>query len=95
VPVDSTPALLESTYLADRELLKQCSLVFAVPIGRDPGTLVEVGMAIETGIPVVVYDPERENANTMVMAGTQHYSADLDSCLNAVFTILAGARKHD
>jgi nucleoside 2-deoxyribosyltransferase len=93
VPVDSAPSLLERTYLADRELLKQCSLVFAVPTGRDPGTLVEIGMAIETGIPVVVYDPVRENANTMVIAGAQHYSADLDSCLNAVFTILAGARK--
>jgi nucleoside 2-deoxyribosyltransferase len=93
VPMNSTPAVLQSTYQADRELLKQCSLLFAVPTGRDPGTLVEIGMAIEASIPVVVYDPERENANTMVMAGTQHYSADLDSCLNAVFTILAGVRK--
>jgi len=65
--------------------------LFAVPTGRDPGTLVEVGIAIEASIPVVVYDPARENANTMVIAGAEHYSADLDACLNAVFQILSGA----
>jgi len=73
--------------------LKQCALLFAVPTGRDPGTLVELGVAIEAGVPVVVYDPAGENANTMVMAGAQHYSRDLDSCLNAVFKILSGAEQ--
>jgi nucleoside 2-deoxyribosyltransferase/sugar/nucleoside kinase (ribokinase family) len=90
LPVGSDPAVLQRTYRADYELLKQCALLFAVPTGRDPGTLVEVGIAIEAGIPVVVYDPAHENANTMVMAGA-HYSADLDGCLNAVFQILSGA----
>jgi nucleoside 2-deoxyribosyltransferase len=70
-------------------MLEECSLVFAVPTGRDPGTLVEIGMAIEKDIPVVVYDPGSENMNTMVMAGAVHYSSDLDSCLNAVFTALS------
>jgi nucleoside 2-deoxyribosyltransferase len=93
VPVGSSPAVLLNVYQADHDLLRQCALVFAVPTGRDPGTLVEVGIAIEAGIPVVVYDPIGENTNTMVMAGTQHYSADLDSCLNSVFTLLSGAEK--
>jgi hypothetical protein len=39
-------------------------------------------------IPVVVFDPTGENANTMVMAGANHYSRDMDSCLNAVFRLL-------
>jgi len=91
LPADSNPAVLQGTYDADYDLLKQCSLVFAVPTGRDPGSLVEVGIAIEAGIPVVVYDPVVENKNTMVMAGARHYSEDLDSCLNAVFGILSGA----
>ena len=85
----SSPALLQQTYQADYVLLKQCALVFAVPTGRDAGALVEIGIAIEVGVPVVVYDPGRENANTMIVAGTQHYSTDLDSCLNAVFRILS------
>lgn len=90
LPPDSGYADLMSTYHKDYSLLKKCSLVFSVPIGRDPGTLVEVGIAIEAGIPVVVYDPGAENSNTMVMAGARHYSTDLDSCLNAVFMILSG-----
>jgi nucleoside 2-deoxyribosyltransferase len=93
VPAGSSPAVLLNVYQADHDLLRQCALVFAVPTGRDPGTLVEVGIAIEAGIPVVVYDPVGENTNTMVMAGAQHYSADLDSCLNSVFTLLSGAEK--
>jgi nucleoside 2-deoxyribosyltransferase len=91
LPADSDPAMLQRTYRADYELLKKCALVFAVPTARDPGTLVEVGIAIEADIPVVVYDPSRDNANTMVMAGAEHYSSDLDGCLNAVFRILSVA----
>lgn len=88
LPRGSDAGKLQSTYKADYDLLKQCQLVFAVPTRRDPGTLVELGLAIEAGIPAVVFDPDGENANTMVMAGPAHYSADLDSCLNAVFSIL-------
>jgi nucleoside 2-deoxyribosyltransferase len=88
----SDAATLQKTYEADYDLLKQCALVFAVPTGRDPGTLVEIGLAIGAGIPVVVFDPTRENANTMVMAGASHYSGDLDSCLNAAFSLLGEER---
>ena len=92
LPAGAEPARLQHTYQADYKLLKECALLFGVPTGRDPGTLVEIGIAIEAGIPVVVYDPAGENANTMVMAGAQHYSADLDSCLNAVFSIISRAK---
>jgi nucleoside 2-deoxyribosyltransferase len=91
LPPAAPPAMLQSTYRSDYELLKKCALVFAVPTGRDPGTLVEIGIAIEAGIPVVVYDPAGQNANTMVMAGADCYSSDLDQCLNSVFRILSGA----
>jgi nucleoside 2-deoxyribosyltransferase len=88
LPKGSDAAMLQKTFKADYDLLKECRLVFAVPTGRDPGTLVEIGLAIAANIPVVVFDPPRENANTMVMAGSAHYSGDLDSCLNAVFRLL-------
>jgi nucleoside 2-deoxyribosyltransferase len=93
LPSGSNPTAVQDTFQADYDLLKQCALLFAVPTARDPGTLVEIGLAIEAGVPVVVYDPAGENANTMVMAGAQHYSRDLDSCLNAVFRILSGAEQ--
>jgi nucleoside 2-deoxyribosyltransferase len=79
-------------YHCDRELLKECDAVFAVPLGRDPGTLVEVGMAIELNKPVITFDPRQENDNTMVMAGSAVYSTDLDACLNGVFQVLANLR---
>lgn len=80
---------LQQTYDKDYELLKECDMVFAVPLERDPGTLVEIGMAIALGKPVVTFDPRGENNNTMVMRGSIVYSATLDDCLNATFNILA------
>ncbi|WP_429363519.1 nucleoside 2-deoxyribosyltransferase [Paraburkholderia sp. GAS32] len=83
---------LRRTYLMDCQLLKECDAVFAVPLDRDPGTLVEIGMAIEMGKPVITYDPRKENENTMVVVGSSVYSADLDACLNGTFDALAKLR---
>ncbi|EXI99524.1 nucleoside 2-deoxyribosyltransferase [Burkholderia pseudomallei] len=80
------------TYHLDCQLLKECDAVFAVPLARDPGTLVEIGMAIEMGKPVITYDPRHENENTMVVVGSSVYSADLDVCLNGTFDALAKLR---
>ncbi len=92
LPAGSSDAALRITYQADCDLLRGCDLVFAIPTCRDPGTLVEVGLAISANIPVVVFDAARENANTMVMAGAAHYSNNLDACLNAVFSLLSARR---
>jgi nucleoside 2-deoxyribosyltransferase len=89
LPPNSGAAAMRSVYEKDCELLKNCELVFAVPTDRDPGTLVEIGLAIEAGIPVVTYDPDSKNNNTMVIAGSSYYSADLDACLNATFQLLS------
>ncbi|WP_227590651.1 nucleoside 2-deoxyribosyltransferase [Cereibacter sphaeroides] len=89
-----TPAEdLRSYYDRDVELLRRCSLVFAVPLNRDPGTLVEIGLAIAAGTPVVTYDPRQENNNTMVICGSDAYSDDLDQCLNSTFELLAKLRE--
>lgn len=79
---------LASFFFKDVELLRECAAVFAIPIDRDPGTLVEMGMAMEMGKPVITYDPRHENRNTMVVHGSNSYSADLDISLNAVFEAL-------
>ena len=92
LPPDTDLIMLGATYRKDVELLKACQLVFAVPSARDPGTLVEIGLAIAWGIPVVVYDPAAECANTMVIAGSKCYSRSLDACLNATFICLSQVR---
>jgi nucleoside 2-deoxyribosyltransferase len=90
--VGADQGALQQTYRADYDLLKACSLVFAVPTGRDPGTLVELGIAIEASIPTVVYDPADECNNTMVIGGASFYSRELDLCLNATFSLLGEKR---
>lgn len=85
-------ATLTDTYNKDYELLMDCDVVFAIPLERDPGTLVEVGMAIAMGKPVITYDPRNENDNTMVIVGSVVYSPVLEECLNGVFLALAKLR---
>ena len=80
---------LSSYYFSDVQLLRECVAVFAIPIERDPGTLVEIGIAIEMGKPVVTFDPRNENRNTMVARGSASYSSDLDLCLNGLFDALS------
>lgn len=89
LPPHSSGEDLRQTYDKDYQLLKECDMVFAVPLERDPGTLVEIGMAIAIGKPVVTFDPRGENNNTMVMCGSDVYSATLDDCLNGTFNALA------
>jgi nucleoside 2-deoxyribosyltransferase len=83
---------MRATYLGDLGLLEECDLVFALPLERDPGTLIEIGLALAAKKPVITYDPLKENANTMVMAGSTVYSDKLDTCLNGLFEALSRLR---
>lgn len=83
---------MRAAYLGDLSLLEECDLVFALPLGRDPGTLVEIGMALAGKKPVITYDPLKENTNTMVMAGSTVYSDTLDTCLNGLFEAMSKLR---
>ena len=89
---DSMMYEMRAAYLGDLSLLEECDLVFALPLGRDPGTLVEIGMALAGKKPVITYDPFKENANTMVMAGSTVYSDKLDTCLNGLFEAMSKLR---
>jgi nucleoside 2-deoxyribosyltransferase len=92
-PKNAAHAQLSQIYFEDVALLERCAAVFAVPLYRDPGTLVEIGMAIAMGKPVITFDPRNENNNTMVMCGSRHYSRDLDQCLGGLFTELSRLRR--
>ncbi len=89
LPLGSDPALLQLTFRSDVALLDQCEAVFAVPLARDPGTLVEIGIAIAREQPVITFDPRHENNNTMVSGGSATYSDDLDTCLNGLFVAIS------
>ncbi|EMG6784648.1 nucleoside 2-deoxyribosyltransferase [Vibrio cholerae] len=76
-------------YEDDCELINLCDVIFAIPLQRDPGTLVEIGIGLAKGIPVITYDPNRENDNNMIVTGSNKYSSDLDECLNHLYVELS------
>ena len=89
---NSSVAKMQPVYVADLALLQECDFVFALPLGRDPGTLVELGIALASDKPVITYDPLSENINTIVILGSTVYSHDLDICLNGVFDVMSKLR---
>ena len=94
-PISSKSSELMQYYSNDIKLIHECKIVLAIPLQRDPGTLVEVGMAITLNKPVVTYDPRRENDNTMVICGSTVYSDNFDICLNGIFESLSKMRKFE
>jgi hypothetical protein len=67
------------------QLLDECQLMVAVFLYEDPGTLVEIGIACERNMPVVVYDPYRRARNLMLIQLPALVSASLDEVVSAVF----------
>lgn len=92
LPLGSTDAVLHQTFAADVALLAECEMVFAIPLERDPGTLIEMGMAMALNKPVITFDPRKQNNNTMVVGGSESYSDDLDTSLNALFVTISKLR---
>jgi hypothetical protein len=55
--LNATVQRRQSLCEADLRLLDECKLMLAVLLYDDPGTLIEIGIAVERGIPVIVFDP--------------------------------------
>ena len=92
LPPQSSIEEMAAIYRGDTDLLEACDVVFALPLERDPGTLVEIGLALAMRKPVVTYDPLKENTNTMVMGGSTIYSEIFDTCLNGLFETMSKLR---
>lgn len=70
--------------VAEQDLvgLRECSSVFAVIDGSDPGTVFEAGYATAMRIPVVCYAEQRETDVWKMLAGTgAEFHPDLSSAL--------------
>lgn len=72
-------------YSADMELLNRCNMLVAVLLYYDPGTLIEIGMAIQKGLPTIVYDPYDMAENCMLTESPTLVSSDLDTIISKVF----------
>lgn len=72
-------------FCADMKLLSECNMLIAVLLYNDPGTLLEIGLAAQKGIPTLVYDPEGMADNCMLTELPTLVSNDLDKIIAKVF----------
>lgn len=70
---------------ADLALLNKCSVLVAVMLYDDPGTLIEVGLALERKLPVIIFDPYRKVRNPMLTELATTVSSTLDGVVAALF----------
>ena len=73
-------------FCADMSLLGECNMLIAVLLYNDPGTLIEIGLAAQRGIPTLVYDPNKIADNCMLTELPTLISCDMDEILAKVFT---------
>jgi nucleoside 2-deoxyribosyltransferase len=73
-------------FCADMSLFGECNMLIAVLLYNDPGTLIEIGLAAQRGIPTLVYDPNRIADNCMLTELPTLVSSDLDEIISKVFT---------
>jgi nucleoside 2-deoxyribosyltransferase len=94
VPVGAPARRKRRAFEDDVRLLKDCQALIAVLPFDDPGTLVEIGIAHQMGIPVLVYDPCGRVSNLMVSQLAEVMATDLDVLLNEFFRVMSsGALK--
>lgn len=80
---------------ADLKLLDECELLLAVMLFDDPGTLIEVGIAAERGVPVIVYDPYDRARNVMLRCVPNLVSSDPSAVVTEVFRAIGEAHARD
>lgn len=73
-------------FSADMTLLNKCNMLLAVLLDNDPGTLIEIGMAVQRGMLAIVYDPYGMADNCMLTESPALVSSDLDEVVSKVFT---------
>ena len=60
-------------------------MLIAVLLYNDPGTLIEIGLAAQRGLPTLVYDPFNLAENCMLTELPTLVSNDMDVIMSKVF----------
>jgi len=84
---DASAARKADLCAADLDLMDECYMLLAVLIANDPGTLIEIGIAVERRMPVVVYDPYERAENLMLTQLPEIVSSSLDCVISQVFRL--------
>jgi nucleoside 2-deoxyribosyltransferase len=88
------PARRQALCDADLKLLEECCIMVAVPLYDDPGTMVEIGIAVQRRMPVIVYDPYGRADNLMLTQLPDLVTTSLDEAISGVFRYSAsGGRR--
>lgn len=74
-------------YQNDLRILNECIIMIAVLLYNDPGTLVEIGIASERNIPVLLFDPYNIATNCMLTHSCKVISNSLDEIISEVYQI--------
>lgn len=75
----------QELFSKDMKLLDDCSILLAILLNNDPGTLIEIGIAAERGIPTIIYDPYKISNNCMLTQIPDLLSSDKDEILCEIF----------
>ena len=85
ITVESTTEERSMIAAADIQLLKKCEILLAIPIFDDPGTYIEIGIAYQMGIPVIIYTPNQIINNLLTDELPTLVSSNLDEVISEVF----------
>lgn len=83
--IDASKERRESLFTKDMELLNECQIMLAVILYDDPGTYIEMGLASNFHLPLIVYDPYKQATNCMLTELPLLISHDLDEIIAELF----------
>ena len=75
----------QKLFQTDMALIDSCQIMLAVLLYNDPGTLIEIGVAAEKGMPVLVYDPYSIAENCMLTEIPNVVSTSADQIISEIF----------
>jgi len=82
---DDTLQQKQQFYDNDIKLIDECCIVICVLLYNDPGTLVEIGIASEKQIPVLLYDPYNIAKNCMLTHSCSIVTNNMDEIISETF----------
>lgn len=89
--IDADKDERQMLFASDMKMLDECQILVAVLLDNDPGTLIEIGLAVERKIPVLVYDPKKIANNLMLTELPDLVSDNLDEIICSIFINAAKA----
>ena len=89
---DTSPSDAQRMYEGDLSMISSCAMMIGVPLTFDAGMFVEIGMAVERGMPTVLYDPHNRINNLFTTKSVGKVCRTMGEVMDEVFEMLGKAR---